>query len=461
MRRPDLDVHDQVSIGIVQDGKVVLAAGFGVRELGKPERVDADTRYLVASNTKSLTTLMLATLVDDGKLTWETPVTTALPAFVLGDAEITRNVQIKHLICACTGLPRLDIEWLMGPEHAPATLALRILARMRPTSKFGEMYQYSNPIAAAAGLVGGHVAFPKLELGAAYDRAMQTRVFDPLGMKRTTFDFAIATRGNYARPHGFDHDGKLARIDMAHNLPIRAIRPAGGAWSTVNDLLAYVQMELARGTLPNGHRYISESALAARQAEQIRTGKASWYGMGLDVTTSWGTPMVFHGGRMRGYRTNMLWFPEHGVGAVVLTSADSGNVLMDAFPRRLAEVLFDGNLEADDAVEASASATRDEIAASRRLLEIPAPAPVIAGLAARYHNDVLGTIRVHRTATGAELDIRTVRAPLSARANPDGTTTIVGLSPGWSPELTIGTRDGRRALIMRAGQHEYVFREID
>ncbi|MFE8598534.1 serine hydrolase domain-containing protein [Archangium violaceum] len=451
-----------VSIGIVQDGKVVLAAGFGVREHGKPEPVDADTRYLVASNTKSLTTLMLGKLVDEGKLTWETPVATALPAFVLGDAETTRSVQIKHLVCACTGLPRLDVEWLMGPERAPATLTLEILARMRPTSKFGEMYQYSNPIAAAAGLVGGHVAFPALELGAAYDRAMQTRVFGPLGMARTTLDFAIATRGNYARPHAFDHEGKLARVDMAHNLPIRAVRPAGGAWSTVNDLLAYVQMELARGTLRDGRRYISEGVLAARQAEQVRTGKASWYGMGLDVDTSWGTPMVFHGGRMRGYRTNMVWFPEHGVGAVVLTNADSGNVLMDAFPRRLAEVLFDGNPEADDAVAAAAAATRVSLAASRQLLEIPASAQVLAGLAARYRNDVLGEIRVRRTAAGGELELRSVRrAPLAARANPDGTTTIVGLSPGWSPELLVGTRDGRSTLTLRAGQHEYVFRELD
>lgn len=450
-----------VSIGIVQDGKTVLATGFGVREHGKPERVDADTRYLVASNTKPLTTLMLGTLIDDGKLTWETPVVTALPAFKLGDEETTRSVQIKHLVCACTGLPRLDIEWLMGPPRAPATLALEILARMHPTTRFGETYQYSNPIAAAAGLVGGHVASPQLELGAAYDRAMQTRVFGPLGMARTTLDFAVATQGNYARPHASDHDGRLARVDMAHNLPIRAVRPAGGAWSTVNDLLAYVQMELARGTLPNGRRYISERVLAARQAEQVRTGKSSWYGMGLDTDTSWGTPMVFHGGRMRGYRTNMVWFPEHDVGAVVLTNADSGNVLMDAFPRRLAEVLFDGAPEADAAVAAAAAAARDSIAAARRLLEIPAPAPLVASLAARYRNDILGEVRVRRSAAGAELDVRVVRAPLAARTNPDGSTTLVGLSPGWSPELQVSTRDGRRALILRVGQHEYVFHEVD
>ena len=72
---------------------------------------------------------------------------------------------------------------------------------MQPTSAFGEMFQYSNLLAAAAGFVGGHVAYPQLELGAAYDKAMQTRVFDPLGMKATTFDYAAVMRGNHAMPH--------------------------------------------------------------------------------------------------------------------------------------------------------------------------------------------------------------------------------------------------------------------
>ena len=73
---------------------------------------------------------------------------------------------------------------------------------MQPTSKFGELFQYSNPLAAAAGFIGGHVAFPKLELGKAYDQAMQTRVFDPLGMKSTTFDGARAKKKN--EPEAFE-----------------------------------------------------------------------------------------------------------------------------------------------------------------------------------------------------------------------------------------------------------------
>ena len=188
-----------VSVGLVQDGKVVFAGGFGVRELGKPAKVDGDTKYMVASNTKALTTLMLAKLVDEKKLTWETPATSLLPSFKLGDADTTAKVLVKHLICACTGMPRQDMEWLFEYKGVTPEGALATLGTMQPTSKFGELFQYSNPLAAAAGFIGGHVAFPKLELGAAYDEAMRTRVFAPLGMSPTTFDFARGAPGNAAR----------------------------------------------------------------------------------------------------------------------------------------------------------------------------------------------------------------------------------------------------------------------
>src|SRR5690606_7471488 len=196
-----------VAIGIVQNGEVVLARGFGVRSLGKPARVDADTLFMIASNTKAMTTLMLARLVADGRFDWDTPVTQILPGFELGDAETTRQVLVRHLICACTGLPRQDLEWLFESEGATPESVLKSLATMQPTTRFGELFQYSNPMAAAAGYAGGHVLYPQAELGEAYDRAMQSQVFDPLGMSATTFDFAEAAQGKHATPQGGDADG--------------------------------------------------------------------------------------------------------------------------------------------------------------------------------------------------------------------------------------------------------------
>src|SRR5262249_33272782 len=240
----------------------------GVRELGKPALVDADTRFMIASNTKAMTTLMLAKLVDDKKLGWDTPAVSALPSFKLGDADVTREGLIKHLICACTGMPRQDLEWLLEFEGNTPERTMTVLGTMQPTSKFGELFQYSNPMAAAAGYIGGHVAYPTLELGAAYDKAMQTLVFDPLGMAATTEDFAKAQTGDFATAHAPDIDGKPALAESRTNLSIVAVRPAGGAWSTVNDVMKYVVMELHEGALPNGTRYISKENLFERRAPQ-------------------------------------------------------------------------------------------------------------------------------------------------------------------------------------------------
>ena len=172
------------------------ASGCG--GLGSPEKPDGDTLFMVASNTKALTTLLLAKLLDEGKLNWETPVTKLLPSFQLGDPDTTRRVLVKHLICACTGLPRQDFEWLFEYGGLTCEGAMKTLAGMKPTSEFGALFQYSNPLAAAAGFVGGHVAYPSMELGAAYDEAMRTRVFEPLGMAATTLDFTRAQAGNHA-----------------------------------------------------------------------------------------------------------------------------------------------------------------------------------------------------------------------------------------------------------------------
>ena len=101
-----------VGLAFLDGGKIVWAGGLGVKELGKRDPVGADTLFIAASNTKALTTLLLAELVDEGKMRWDQPVMELFPAFRLGDDATTKQVLVKHLICACTGMPRQDMEWL-------------------------------------------------------------------------------------------------------------------------------------------------------------------------------------------------------------------------------------------------------------------------------------------------------------------------------------------------------------
>jgi CubicO group peptidase (beta-lactamase class C family) len=450
-----------VGLGIVQDGKVIFAGGFGVKELGKPEKPDGDTRFMIASNTKALTTLMLAKLVDEKRIGWETPVTQLLPSFRLGDADTTRQVLVKHLICACTGLPRQDLEWIFQFQGVTCEQAMATLATMQPTSKFGEMFQYSNPLAGAAGFVGGHVLYPRLELGKAYDEAMRTRVFEPLGMKATTFDYAKALAGNHAFPHAPDFDGRTSKAVMELNYAVLPVRPAGAAWSSVRDVLRYVSMELAEGALPGGKRYVSREALLERRVPQVSIGRDDTYGMGLIVNTKYGIPVVHHGGDMVGFHSDMMWLPEHGVGAVILTNGDPGWLVRTIFQRKLLEVLFDGKPEADADVVARAKTFYDQLAGERKLVTIPADAAEADRLAPRYASDALGEIAVGRSGGATVFDFGEFRSEVASRKNPDGTVSFVTTVPGFTgAEFVVGgDAGGKRTLVTRDAQHEYVFTE--
>ncbi len=450
-----------VAIGIVQDGKVVMSRGFGVRELDKPATVDGDTRFMIASNTKALTTLMLAKLVDAGKLDWNARSEDVYPSFRLGDAATTDKVLVKHLICACTGVPRQDFEWLFeGEKQTPASV-MDTLGTMQPTSGFGELFQYSNPMAAAAGYIGGQVAFPGSELGAGYDKAMQALVFDPLGMQDTTFDYARAQTGNYAAPHGNDIGHKVQVMGMGLNETIASSRPAGAGWSTVNDLLKYVQMEIDHGLLPDGTRYIGEAALLQRREPQISLGVDRDYAMALMVDNSDGVTVIDHGGDLGGFHSNMMWWPEQKVGAVILTNADDGVNLRGPFKRRLMELMFDGEPQAVAAATAGAKANREGFEAFVKLLQWPADAKALDALAPRYRNASLGDVVVTRKDGKAWFDAGAFSSEVATMPQPDGSLGFMTIDPVAIGFLfTRADQDGVRKLVVRDGQHEYVFEEV-
>jgi CubicO group peptidase (beta-lactamase class C family) len=448
-----------VSLGVVQDGKVVFAGGFGVKELGGTEKPDGDTLFMIASNTKAMTTLLLAKLVDEHRITWDTPVTKLLPSFKLGDAATTQSVLVKHLICACTGMPRQDLEWIFDYGKMTPESTMALLGTMQPTSKFGELFQYSNLMAAAAGYTGAHVIHPEMELGAAYDSAMQSNVFDPLGMKETTFNMKRALSSNHAGSHSPDADGKTAKAVTAINDAIIPARPAGGAWSSVNDMLKYVSLELAEGKLPDGTTYISKEPLLERRAPQVSIGKDVTYGMGLMVDTTYGAPVVHHGGDLVGYHSDMMWLPQQNVGLVILTNADPGWLLRDRIRRKLLELLFDGHPEAEALLNADAKSFYADLAAERKLMTIPADANESAKLAKHYANASLGTIAVSTSGAATIFDFGEWKSEVASRKNPDGTISFITTVPGeLGFEFVVGS-GARRTLTIRDAQHEYVFEE--
>ncbi|HLJ27266.1 MAG TPA: serine hydrolase domain-containing protein [Candidatus Angelobacter sp.] len=449
-----------VSFALIDGGKVVYEGGLGVREIGKPEPVDENTLFMAASNTKGMTTLLLSELVDEKKLKWDEPVTNAYPSFKLGDAETTKKVLIKNLVCACTGLPRQDLEWIFEFKHATPESSIALLGNMQPTSKFGEVFQYSNLMAAVAGYVGAHLVYPNKELGAAYDEAMQRKIFDPLGMKTTTFSMERALHGNHASPHGDNVDGKPSVANIAFDYSVMPLRPAGGVWTSAHDLIRYVQLELTQGKLPDGKQLVSSENLLVRRAPQISTGENSSYGMGLSVDRTYGIPVVEHGGSMAGYKSNIYILPDSGIGAVLLTNADNGGILLGAFMRRLLEIAFDGKPEAEGDIASAAANQKTAMAKARERLVVPADPSLVTRLATRYHSKELGDIDVLKKDGATTFDFGEWKSTVASRKNDDGTISFITVDPtNRGFEFVVGERSGKRILIIRDGQHEYIFTE--
>jgi CubicO group peptidase (beta-lactamase class C family) len=354
-------------------------------------------------------------------------------------------------------MPRQDLEWLFEYGKMTPENSLTLLGTMQPTSTFGELFQYSNLMAAAAGYTAAHVLYPQMEAGSAYDRAMQSYVLGPLGMTATTFDFARALAGNHATAHAPDADGRPAKALMAVNYAVIPVRPAGAAWSSVRDMLKYVSMELAQGKLPDGKTYISSGPLLERRAPQVSMSKDETYGMGLMVDMTYGVPVVHHGGDMIGYHSDMMWLPQQNVGAVILTNADPGWVLRNRFRRKLLEVLFDGRPEADALLQADAKSFFADLAAERKLTTIPADANARVNLSRRYTNASLGEIGVSTSAFSTVFDFGEWKSEVGSRKNPDGTISFLTLVPGMTGfEFVVGSGP-KRTLITRDAQHEYVF----
>ena len=303
------------AVTVVQNGAVVNAQGFGVRELGGTAPVTPDTLMMIGSITKSMTSTMAATLVDDGWLSWDTPVADLLPAFAFPDPSLTPRLSVADAFCACTGLPRRDPEIFFNWDALTPERLIASVAEFPVTAPFGEAFQYNNQLYA----VGGYAATvaaggAPTDLFAAYRLAMRDRFLGPLGMDRSTFALEqVLAGGDYAVPHATDLEGQTRQLPLlADDRFVGSVAPAGALWSSARDMARYVQMELADGIAPDGTRVVSAENLdrtrAPRTAIPAPPGLppllyegTQAYGLGWGVGAYKGQPLVSHSGGTLGF----------------------------------------------------------------------------------------------------------------------------------------------------------------
>lgn len=243
-----------MAIGIVKDDQVLLAKGYGVREIGKPEPVDTATLFKIASNSKAFTTAALAVLVDDGLVSWDGLVIDYIPEFRMKDPWVTAGFTVKDLLTHRSGLAPFAGDMLLWPEPNTFTAKdiIHALRYLEPASSFRTRYAYDNLLYIVAGEI-----IPRVS-GKSWGEFVESRVMRPAGMKRCFADtIPKKEMRNLATPHGVI-EGELSVIERGRipaQPPVSAA--AGGVICSLDDMLTWVRTQLNHGTAPGGKELFS------------------------------------------------------------------------------------------------------------------------------------------------------------------------------------------------------------
>jgi CubicO group peptidase (beta-lactamase class C family) len=448
-----------LAIAVVEDGKVVFSEGFGVRELGKTDPVTPETLMMIGSVTKPLTTFMMGTLVDDGKLSWDKPVKSVHPAFALGDPKLADALTMEQLVCACAGLPRKDLPLILSFWGKTAADCLKELAGMSPTTGLRETFQYQNHMVAAGGFLSASVLHPKLSMDKAYEKAMKERVFGPLGMKSTLLDLDAARKSrNRATPHSQNMELTHHVVPLEHERFAAYIGPSGGVWSNVLDMARFLSVELAGGLTPEGKRVISEKNLLHRRAPQVKMDADSAYALGFAVSRAKGLQVVSHSGGTMGFATLLTFFPEKNAGFVMVSNGTGGHLAGKTISRLLFELWFGAEPRAMKGLEFTLGQMKKSIEEAKPRLSAPTP-EFMKPFLGRLHHPELGDAVVELVKDEYFLTIGRYRTRLLLYRRPDGKTVLAFTEVPLAGLELAPVADTPGALELERAQERYVLKK--
>ena len=385
-----------IAIAVVHQDKVVFKQGFGVREAGKPEPIDADTVFQMASMSKPIASTVLAALVSEGRIDWDDRVIDHDASFRMYDPYVTRELRLRDLLCHRSGLPDHcgDLLEDIGYDRHEV---LRRLRFQPPASSFRAQYAYTNFGYSEAGYAAANAN------GDSWEDLASKKLFAPLGMSSTSYRFAdYAKAKNLALLH-VRVDGKWVAKNTRQP---DAQAPAGSCSSTLNDLVRWMRLQLNEGKF-DGRQLISASALAETHTPQIVTGfspeqgRIVSYGLGWNVIVERGGKVFWkHSGMFSlGMRTEVAMLPAEELAIVVLSNAAPTGI-----PEGLVESFFDlvldgklqrdwiefANRMSDEDVKKELSQDRDYNHPPTK----PTPALQLSAYVGKYANDFFGPIEI-------------------------------------------------------------------
>ncbi len=318
-----------ISVGIVKDGKVVTARGFGIRKLGANAPVTEKTLFGIASNTKAFTSAALAMLVDEKKIDWDQRVVDILPSFQMSDPYVSREMRVRDLLVHRSGLALGAGDLMLFPDGDLKASDLFHRLRYVPLStSLRSKYAYDNILYVVAGAVIEQVS------GKPWGEFVRTRIFEPLGMTRTHAHFSEIPEGDdLAFPHA-PENGKVRVVD--HTL-LDADAPAGAIQSSVEDMLKWVSAQLKEGEYPSGRLFSARQSremwtphifipIPAGGPKELAALKPNFqaYALGWVTSDYRGHKIVHHTGGLNGMVTRVTLVPDMQLGVVVLTNQQEG-----------------------------------------------------------------------------------------------------------------------------------------
>ncbi len=451
-----------VSVAVVQGGRVVYAEGLGIRNLDDNAPVTPRTRFMIGSTTKPLTTLLMARLIDQKKLNWSTPICDILPGFALADPELTRRLELRHTASASTGMPRQDMEFIFRYSGIRPEDRIAQMRTMRPTTGFGETFQYSNFLVAAGGYAATRAFDSDSPLENAFDSALTELVFRPLGMKDSFVRQEDALGGEAASPHAPNFDGGVSRIPLSIEMSVYSVAPAGGAWSTGPDLCRYLLLELGKGRMPEGERIISEDILLERRQKGVKIDENSYYGLGLFVSDESGLQVIHHGGNTLGFSSDLFFVPGKDLGVVVLTNVQQANVFLGAVRQKVFELAFGAEPKAEKTIATGVKLRQDVLALlQEKITTDPASLAWIDEFLGTYHCPELGSAQLTKSEDGFWMQFDEWGSAVGSEIQPGGDRLLRLISPPWRGGFRLLADAASRTLSLDAGQSKYVFHKQD
>jgi len=315
-----------IAVAVVKDGKLVHAKGYGVRSLNTMKKVDENTLFGVASNSKAFTAAALGMLVDEKKISWDDKVVDYVPGFKLYSPYVTMEFTIRDLLTHRSGMGLGAGDLMMFPDSSNFTREdiIHNLRYLKQVAGCRTHYDYDNNLYIVAGEIVAKVS------GMSWEDFIDSRILKPLGMNATAPSMLrLKDRSNLIDPHA-PVNGKVQALKIDWSETANA---AGGIVTNVTDLSKWIIMQMNHGKYGDGKQMFSEEVHEEMWTPQtiipVRTTPPynthfSSYGLGWFLSDVKGYKQVTHTGGLAGVVTQVTLLPELQLGIIVLTNQQSG-----------------------------------------------------------------------------------------------------------------------------------------